>query len=84
MRSDKAEFELLLTVARLLRRLLQDRHDQYGDSKDVACLDEALKPFDSAPASWSPRNFQPASIIPGSITYVDGAVARKSLKDITS
>lgn len=46
MRNDKAEFELLLTVARLLRAHLWEGP---GTGADFMLLNDALKPFDPLP-----------------------------------
>lgn len=46
MRSDKAEFELLLATARILRAHLRELPNT---GEDVMCLSEALKPFDPLP-----------------------------------
>lgn len=71
MRDDRAEFELLLTVARLLRALLRDRHADYGDSVDVALLNEALRPFDPLTVGGGDFVAQPKAFVPGAVTYLD-------------
>ena len=50
MRGDKAEFELLLTTARILRAVLRYSAGAPVDYReDVKLLDDALKPFDPLP-----------------------------------